>query len=168
MANVYAELGVQGLKAVQDPGTRNFARETHNFGFGVVKTLVLIPFIIVSIILLIAALIAIGNGAYTMGTFITFLIGGAMLYGCYWVISGAGSIANEHVEPHYAPQQQYYQPSQQYYPPQQYQQQYARPQGYGNSPRTSRSIPQSPNVPRLNLQSMRPTTGYAEDSDIIN
>ena len=123
---------------------RNVLRQGHNLGFGFFKTLLLMPVIIVGIIILFGSLIAVGNGAYTMGTFIAFLIGAAMVAGPIWLIRSAGSVELE--QPDARPSdprsyQQQWQPQQNQWAPQQNQwappqNQWAPPQNqqYGQSP----------------------------------
>lgn len=90
------------------------SKEVHKTGSNLFKMGIAGPIAIVSIILLISALIAIGNGAYTMGTFIVFLLACAGFYSIHWLFSETPEYMPPQPQympqPQYAPQQQYYQP----------------------------------------------------------
>jgi hypothetical protein len=102
-------------------------KQVYKTGSSLIKFGLAVPIATVSVILLIAALIAVGNGAYTIGTFITFLIGACGFAFIYWLFSG--------VDPADAPPPQQFQQQQFQQQPQfqqqqqpQFQQQYQQPQ----------------------------------------
>lgn len=74
-----------GLQAAQNKTVWQGLGATQAEGLSLAKKVILIPVIIVCIILIIAALIAVGNGAYTIGTLITFSLGVGGLVAAYWV-----------------------------------------------------------------------------------
>jgi len=88
------------------------SKEVHRTGTSLFKMAFAGPIAIVSIILLISALIAIGNGAYTMGTMIVFLLACAGFYSIHWLFSEPPQYAPP--QPQYAPQQ--YAPQPRYRP----------------------------------------------------
>jgi len=95
-------------------------KEVHKTGTSLFKMAFAGPIAIVSIILLISALIAIGNGAYTMGTMIVFLLACAGFGSIYWLFSEPGQNVSQQQYPQQYQQQyrqQYQQPYQQQYRP---------------------------------------------------
>lgn len=162
----------KGVEEGQRPGGISKFAGIHAEGISFAKKLILAPVVIVCIILIIAVLIAIGNGAYTMGTLITFIIGAGGLYAVYWFTLPDESLTTRaheiedyqfKAEQRYKMMQQQYQPQYQQ-PPQypryqqpQYQQpvQYQQPQyqqqpvQYQQSPRTMRKPQYSTPVPPI-------------------
>lgn len=112
--------------------------------------LILMPVVIICVILIIASLIAVGNGAYTMGTLITFIIGAGGLVGYYYMTK----IPSEALQGPQGTPQGYYgpPPGYGYQQPQPMYRQQPRQLGYATQPPRRRSNPQlmgsQPNVPR--------------------
>lgn len=119
----------------------------HAEGMSLAKKLILAPIVIVCIILLIAVLIAIANGAYTMGTLVTFIIGAGGLYGVYW-FTQADYTAVQYISQNMqdAPQQTQQGPPPNYYAPQPQQYQ------YGYQPPPPLAGPAAPPAPRMQPQ----------------
>jgi hypothetical protein len=132
-------------EAVSKPGTQSFLMK-----------LILMPMVIIGTILIIAAFIAIANGAYTMGTLITFVIGSGLLGGWYFMTKAPSEPQQGYLPPGYPPFGYQPQPPGYGYPPG-----YPPQQRYG-SLRSRPSAPPQPQSPgRVVSRPVNPNSQYA-------